>query len=67
MENTHDKDAITCSGVEDAVPQAIVLKERAASPYDGPSQRRRFGDPLQALFESKIVALGSLQTEVSIE
>ncbi len=60
MENTHDKDAVIDSNVENAVPQAIVLKERAAPPDDGPPQSGRFGDALQALFKSKIVALGAL-------
>ncbi len=60
MENTHDKNAVIGSDVENAVPLAIVLKERAAPPYDGPPQRGQFGDALQAVFKGKIVALGSL-------
>jgi hypothetical protein len=63
VEDAHDKDAIVISDIEDAVPLAIVLKERPTSACDGSPQHRIAGDALQAFFKCQIVALGALYTE----
>jgi len=60
MENAHNKDAVIGRDVENAVPLTIVLKERTAPPHNHPAQRGRFGDALETLLKSKIVALGLL-------
>ncbi len=60
MQNAHDKDTIVIIDVEDAVPQAIVLKERPTSPCNGSPKHGSVGDTLQTFFKCKIVALGAL-------
>jgi hypothetical protein len=63
MENTHDKDAVIGRDVENAVPPAIELQERAAPSYNGATECGRISDALQALLKSKIVALGRFKAK----
>jgi len=63
VENTHDENAVITCGVENAVPPAIELQERASPSYNGASECGRISDALQALLKSKIVALGLLKAK----
>jgi hypothetical protein len=63
VEDANNEDAVFSDRIEDAVPPAVVLKERARRARNCTPEFRFIGDSFQALPYAQIVALGLAQSE----